>query len=135
MTICSRTKGHCFQEQKAIVFKNKRLFFHIVFLLFCNLKILKQGIKMQFFPKRVVETLQKWAPPSQVTFKCPPSPPPRNDGLTREFYIQFSNIIENVFIQSVKHSHKVGELSSSQKQGVITLIEKTKTGHPYLYLT
>ena len=36
------TKGYCFQEQKAIVF-------YIVFLLFCNLKIPKQGIKMQFF--------------------------------------------------------------------------------------
>ena len=40
------------QEQKAIVFP-------IVFLLFCNLKIPKQGIKMQFFPEQVVETLQK----------------------------------------------------------------------------
>ena len=48
---------------------------------------------------------------------------PGNDGLTREFYIQFYNIIENVFIQSVNHFHKV-ELSSSQKQVVITLIEK-----------
>ena len=64
-----------------------------------------------------------------------------NDGLTREFYIQFYNVIENVFIQSANHSHKVGELSSSQKQVVITLIEKrikinatSKTGDPYLYL-
>ena len=48
------------QEQKAIVFP-------IVFLLFCNLKIPKQGIKMQiFFPEQVVETLQKWAPPRPV---------------------------------------------------------------------
>ena len=42
MTICSRTKGYCFQEQYAIVFP-------IIFLLFCNLKIPKQGIKMQIF--------------------------------------------------------------------------------------
>ena len=34
------------QEQKAIVFKNNRLLFS---LLFCNLKISKQGIKMQIF--------------------------------------------------------------------------------------
>ena len=27
-----------------------------------------------FFPKRVVEILKKWAPPHQVTFKCPPPP-------------------------------------------------------------
>ena len=39
------------QEQKAIVLKNNRLLFS---LLFCNLKIPKQGIKMQIFPKRVV---------------------------------------------------------------------------------
>ena len=42
MTICSRTKGYCFQEQYAIVLP-------IVFLLFYNLKIPKQGIKMQIF--------------------------------------------------------------------------------------
>ena len=65
---------------------------------------------------------------------------PGNDGLTRVFYIQFYTIIENVFIQSVNHFHKVGELSSSQKQAVITLIEKrikinaiSKTGDPYRY--
>ena len=49
---------------------------------------------------------------------------PGNDELTREFYIGFYNIIKNVFIQSVNHSHKVGELSTSQRQVVITLIEK-----------
>ena len=49
---------------------------------------------------------------------------PGNDGLTREFYIQFYDIIKNVSIQSVNYSHKVGELSTSQKQAVITLIEK-----------
>ena len=26
---------------------------------------------MQIFPKRVVETLEKWAPPRQATFKSP----------------------------------------------------------------
>ena len=57
---------------------------------------------------------------------------PGNDGLTREFYIQFYNIIENVFIQSVNHSHKVGELSSSQKQGVIALIEKKDKKKRYI---
>ena len=40
MTICSRTKGYCFQEQYAIVFP-------YCFLLFYNLKSPKQGIKMQ----------------------------------------------------------------------------------------
>ena len=50
---------------------------------------------------------------------------PGNDGLTRKFYDQFYNIIENDFIHSVNHSHKVGESSLSQKQVLITLIEKT----------
>ena len=50
---------------------------------------------------------------------------PGGDGVMREFCIQSLNIIENVFIQSFNHSHKIGELSSSQKQVVITLIEKS----------
>ena len=57
---------------------------------------------------------------------------PGNDGLTREFYIQFLNIIKNVFIQSVNHSHKLGELSTSQKQAVITLIEKKDKDKRYI---
>ena len=42
MIMCLSTKGYCFQEQWAIVLS-------IVFLFFCNLKILKQGIEMQIF--------------------------------------------------------------------------------------
>ena len=62
MIMCLSTKGYCFQEQCANVLP-------IVFLLFCNLKILKQGIEMQIFPKRVVEILKKKGePPRQVTF-------------------------------------------------------------------
>ena len=62
MIICLSTKGYCFQEQCANVLP-------IVFLLFCDLKILKQGIEMQIFPKRVVEILKKKGePPRQVTF-------------------------------------------------------------------
>ena len=57
------------QEQKAIVLKNNRLLF---FLLFCNLKIPKQGIKMQIFFLNGLWKLKKWARPRQVTFKCPP---------------------------------------------------------------
>ena len=49
---------------------------------------------------------------------------PGNDGLTREFYIQFYDIIKNVFIRSVNHSHKVGELSTSQKQAVVEKKQK-----------
>ena len=61
MTICSITKGYCFQEQYAIVS-----------LLFCNLKIPKQGIKMQIFPKRVVETLKNGDLPVKLHSSAPP---------------------------------------------------------------
>ena len=57
---------------------------------------------------------------------------PGNDGLMREFYFQFYDIIKNVFIQSVNHSHKVGELSMSPKQAVITLIEKKGKDKRYI---
>ena len=68
MTIDSETKGYSFQEQQASVFLS-------VSLLFCNLKISKQGIEIQFFfLERVVEILKNWAPPRQVTFKCLPPP-------------------------------------------------------------
>ena len=53
------------QEQKAIVFP-------IIFLLFCDQKFRNRVSKCIFFPEWVVETLKKWAPPRQVTFKCPP---------------------------------------------------------------
>ena len=59
-----------FQEQKAIVLKNNRLLFS---LLFCNLKIPKQGIKMQiFFLNGLWRLLKNGHLPRQVTFKCPP---------------------------------------------------------------
>ena len=76
MTICSRTKGYCFQDQYAIVLKNNRLSFsHIVFLLFCNLKIPKQGIKMQFFfLNGLWKLLKNGHLPVKLTFKCPPPP-------------------------------------------------------------
>ena len=57
------------QEQKAIIFKNNRLLFS---LLFYNLKIPKRYQNANFFPKRAVEILKKWALPRQVTFKCLP---------------------------------------------------------------
>ena len=63
--MCLSTKGYCFQEQWAIVLP-------VVFVLFCNLKILKQGIELQIFSQRVVEILKKGEPPRQVAFKCPP---------------------------------------------------------------
>ena len=66
MTIYSRAIGYCFQEQQIIVLP-------ILFGIFCNLIIPKQGIEMQiFFPNGLWRFLKNWASPHQVTFKCSP---------------------------------------------------------------
>ena len=49
---------------------------------------------------------------------------PCNDGLPIEFYSKFWAIISKPFINCVKQIFTSGEMSRSQKQAVITLIEK-----------
>ena len=49
---------------------------------------------------------------------------PGNDGLSKEFYVCFCNEIHPFLIQALSHSFQHGELSISQRQAVITLIEK-----------
>ena len=49
---------------------------------------------------------------------------PGNDGLTKELYVCFSEELGSLLLKSLNHSHTVGELSTSQKQAVITLTEK-----------
>ena len=49
---------------------------------------------------------------------------PGNDGLTIEFYKTFWKDIGNLLIECLNFSHKYGELSTSQKQAIIILIEK-----------
>ena len=49
---------------------------------------------------------------------------PGDDGLTKEFYICFFGEIATHLAESLNHSLSVGELSTSQRQAVITLIEK-----------
>ena len=51
---------------------------------------------------------------------------PGNDGLTKEFYVCFFEEMGSLLLKSLNHSYVVGELSTSQKQTVITLIEKKK---------
>ena len=48
---------------------------------------------------------------------------PGNDGLTKEFYVCFFGELGMLLLKSL-NSHLVGELSTSQKQAVVTLIEK-----------
>ena len=50
--------------------------------------------------------------------------PPGNDRITKEFYEFFWNDIKNSLSDSIKKSFVSGELSTSQKQAVIKLIEK-----------
>ena len=49
---------------------------------------------------------------------------PGNDGLTKEFYEHFSDDLKFYFINSLKESKMDGNLSISQRQAVIKLIEK-----------
>ena len=49
---------------------------------------------------------------------------PGNDGLTVEFYLVFWPIVGKHLIDCFNYAHEHGELSNSQKQAVITLLEK-----------
>ena len=49
---------------------------------------------------------------------------PGNDGIPIEFYKRCWNLISQPFLESVSESFEKGEMSNSQKQAVITLIEK-----------
>ena len=47
---------------------------------------------------------------------------PGNDGLTKELYVCFFNEISHPLIAMQNHSYQVGQLSTSQRQAVITLL-------------
>ena len=49
---------------------------------------------------------------------------PGNDGLSKEFYICFSEKLADPLIQALNQSFVDGEMSISQRQALITLIEK-----------
>lgn len=51
---------------------------------------------------------------------------PGNDGLTIEFYLAFWPLIGRLLVECINFSYEFGELSNSQKQAIITLIEKKK---------
>ena len=57
---------------------------------------------------------------------------PGNDGITREFYIAFFDLIKDLLMSSINYSWEVGELSTSQKQAVITVIEKKGKDKRYI---
>ena len=49
---------------------------------------------------------------------------PGNDGITKEFYITFWNEIKTTLLLAIEKPYLVKQLSASQKQAVIKLIEK-----------
>ena len=49
---------------------------------------------------------------------------PGSDGLTVEFYLAFWTILGKHLVACLNYAHDHGELSNSQKQAVITLLEK-----------
>ena len=62
----------------------------------------------------------------------PANKSPGNDGLTKEFYITFFYLLGPKLLNSFKFAFNHGELSSSQKQAVITLTEKKGRDKRYL---
>ena len=57
---------------------------------------------------------------------------PGNDGLSYEFYLQFWDIFKQPLVDSFNYGHNKSEMSISQRQALITLIDKK--GKDRLYL-
>ena len=49
---------------------------------------------------------------------------PGNDGLTKEFYVCFFDEINQLLIEALNESFNIDQLSASQRQAVIILIDK-----------
>ena len=54
----------------------------------------------------------------------PKNKSPGNDSLTVEFYLVFWPAFGSLLVESLNYAFEYGELSNSQKQAVITLVEK-----------
>ena len=59
---------------------------------------------------------------------------PGSDGLTTEFYRAFWDIISTYVVNSFNYAFNTGNLSISQRQGIISLIPKKKKDTQYLLL-
>ena len=64
--------------------------------------------------------------------KFPNGKTPGNDGLTAEFYKTFWNLLGQQLTDSLNYSFEHGELSSSQKQASIKLIDKKDRDRRYI---
>ena len=49
---------------------------------------------------------------------------PSNDGLPKEFYLKFFDLIGENLCNCLNENYKIGQLTNSQRQAVITLIQK-----------
>jgi len=56
---------------------------------------------------------------------------PGSDGLPAEFYKVFRNDIADIFLKSINQGYRTGQLSLTQRRGIIKLIPK-KDAEPYL---
>ena len=54
----------------------------------------------------------------------PKNKTPENDGLTIELYLAFWPLFERLLVDSLNYAFEFGELSNSQKQAIMSLIEK-----------
>ena len=57
---------------------------------------------------------------------------PGNNGLTKEFYITFSNDINTPLLLAIEKAYLVKQLSALQKQAVIKLIGKKRRNKRYI---
>ena len=57
---------------------------------------------------------------------------PGEDGLTAEFYKTFWNSVGHLWVDSLNYSYDHGELSNTQKQAIIKLIEKKGKDKRYI---
>ena len=58
----------------------------------------------------------------------PPGKSPGDDGFTAEFYCCFFDLVSRDLVNSFNAAYKEGELSISQRRGVITLVPKEDSG-------
>ena len=57
---------------------------------------------------------------------------PGNDGITKEFYLAFFDILGPKLLMGYNHAFSQGALCTSQKQAVVTLIEKKGRDKRYI---
>ena len=68
----------------------------------------------------------------ETLLKCAKNKSPGNDGLTQEFYSYFWETISQPLYESYAESMKRGKLSTSQRQNIISLLEKAGKDKTYI---